>query len=73
MFYPPLPMRFHYSGCHILEQTVGWDSQRFVGEILQDSPGLSAHIGNVRNSHPNSPPIAPHHPTRPFIVVFTAS
>ncbi len=34
----PSPIRLHHSGCSILEQITGWDSQRILGEIFQGIP-----------------------------------
>ncbi len=68
---------FKNSGCPILEKNAGCDSQRILGEIFQDTPGCSSYSPKIPSNTP-PPTIHPlthtcHHPTRPSILVFTAS
>ncbi len=45
------PIRFHNSGCPILEQITFWDGQRLLGEIFQDTPGCPQAVPVPRNTH----------------------
>ncbi len=49
----------NHLGCPIVEQTTGWDSQRILGEIFQDTPALfRPHLECAfQVSHPISPRI----------------
>ncbi len=51
MLYAPSPIRFYHSGCPILEQAAGWDSQRILGEIFQDTPGCPLAVPVPRSTH----------------------
>ncbi len=51
MLYAPSPIRLHNSGCPILEQTTGWDSQHIVFEIFQDTPGCPLAVPVPRSTH----------------------
>ncbi len=51
MFHAPSPIRLHNLGCPILEQTAGWDSQRIISEIFQDTPGHLLAVPVPRSTH----------------------
>ncbi len=51
MLYAPSPIRLHRSGCPILEQIAGWDSQRVLGEIFQGTPGCPLAVPVPRSTH----------------------
>ncbi len=51
MLCAPSPIRLHFSGCPILEQTAGWDSQRIVGEIFKGAPGCPLAVPVSRSTH----------------------
>ncbi len=49
--YAPSPIRLHHSGCPILEQIAGWDSQRILSEIFQDTPGCPLAVPVPQSTH----------------------
>ncbi len=51
MLYAPSPIFPRNSGCPILEQITDWDSQRLLGEILQDTPGYPLVVPVPRSTH----------------------
>ncbi len=51
MLYAPSPIRLHNSGCPILEQTAGLDSQRILDGIFQDTPGYPLAVPVPRSTH----------------------
>ncbi len=44
------PNPLHNSVCPILERTAGWNSQRIIGEIFQDTPGCPLEIPLPRST-----------------------
>ncbi len=61
MLYAPSPIRLQNSDCPILEQTAGWDGQRILGEIFQDTPGCPLSAPVPRSTH------LPHLLSQPFL------
>ncbi len=51
MLYTPSPIRLHHSGCPILEQITGWDSQRILGVIFPGTPGYTLAVPVPRSTH----------------------
>ncbi len=51
MLFAPSPIGLHHSGCPILEQITGWDSQRILDEIFQGTPGCPLAVTAPRSAH----------------------